>query len=168
MVTATLTINGKDYEVRLTEEQAAEITAPKKVTGFEREECHNIYYCITDTGHIYPITEHKDDGDNNYYASANYYSDRKLAEWCARSDTLNRKMRRWAAEHNTERIDWTDDNSKWYIYYDFKFNEINTDDNATCCSTERVYFQDYPTAKAAITEFGEEIKWLSENRPKWF
>ena len=36
MKTATLTLNGKTYEVQLTDEQAQELTAPKKVTGFER------------------------------------------------------------------------------------------------------------------------------------
>ena len=36
MKTATLTLNGKTYEVQLTDEQITEIEKPKKVTGFGR------------------------------------------------------------------------------------------------------------------------------------
>ena len=38
MKTAKLIIDGKEIEVQLTDEQVEELTAPEKVTGFERAE----------------------------------------------------------------------------------------------------------------------------------
>ena len=168
MTTAKLIINGKEIEVQLTEEQAQELTAQKKVTGFERVDDCTLYYCINEIGQRCNCTECHDDEDKTYYESANYYSDMTLAEWCSRNDTLNRKMRRWAAEHNAAPIDWENSESKWYIYYNCKYEDIEIGENKEYCSAERVYFQDYSTAKAAIEEFGDEIEWLAENRPKWF
>ena len=164
MKTATLTLNGKTYEVQLTDEQITEIEKPKKVTGFGRAEEGEDYFSIDATGTIYSRNMYFEDLYNN----ANYYTDESLAEWCNRNDTLNRKLRRWAAEHNTDTIDWESSESKWYIYYNCKYEDIEIGENKENCSAERVYYQDYSTAEAAIKEFGDEIRWLAENRPKWF
>ena len=164
MKTATLTLNGKEYEVQLTDEQVTEIEKPKKRTGFERAEEGEISFSIDAIGTIYS----RNTCFENLYNNANYYSNETLAEWCNRNDTLNRKMRRWAAEHNIYPIDWENSESKWYIYYNCKYEDIEIGENKENCSAERVYYQDYSTAEAAIKEFGDEIKWLAENRPKWF
>ena len=164
MKTAKLIINGKEYEVQLTDEQVTKIENPKKVTGFERVEEGESCFSIDATGAIYSRNIYFE----NLYNNANYYSNETLAEWCNRNDTLNRKMRRWAAEHNTYPIDWENSESKWYIYYNCKYEDIEIGENKENCSAERVYYQDYLTAVAAIKEFGDEIKWLAENRPKWF
>lgn len=164
MNTAKLIINGKEYEVQLTDEQVTEIEKPKKITGFERVEEGESYFSIDAIGTIYSRNIYFEELYNN----ANYYTDESLAEWCNRNDTLNRKMRRWATEHNTYPIDWESSESKWYIYYNCKYEDIEIGENKENCSAERVYYQDYSTAEAACEEFGEEIKWLAENRPKWF
>lgn len=164
MKTAKLIINGKEYKVQLTDEQVTKIENPKKVTGFEGVEEGESYFSIDATGTIYSRNTYFE----NLYNNANYYSNETLAEWCNRNDTLNRKIRRWAAEHNTHPIDWKNSESKWYIYYNCKYEDIEIGENKENCSVERVYYQDYLTAVAAIEEFGDEIKWLAENRPKWF
>lgn len=164
MKTAKLIINGKEYKAQLTDEQVTEIEKPKKVTGFERVEEGESCFSIDATGAIYSRNTYFE----NLYNNANYYSNETLAEWCNRNDTLNRKMRRWAAEHNTYPIDWENSESKWYIYYNCKYEDIEIGENKENCSAERVYYQDYSTAEAAIEEFGDEIEWLAENRPKWF
>lgn len=168
MTTAKLIINGKEIEVQLTDEQAQELTAQKKVTGFERAKADAYYYSANSLGRKDHFGEYNMNYDDDRYATANYYTDESLAEWCIRNDTLNRKMRRWAAEHNAAPIDWENSESKWYIYYNCKYEYIEIGENKENCSAERVYFQDYSTAIAAIEEFGDEIKWLAENRPKWF
>lgn len=164
MNTAKLIINGKEYIVQLTDEQVTEIEKPKKITGFERVEEGESYFSIDAIGTIYSRNIYFEELYNN----ANYYTDESLAEWCNRNDTLNRKMRRWAAEHNTEPIDWNKRNDKYYIYYDYEESRVAVYDAQCCAHIGEIFFFDYVTAKEAIEEFGEEIKWLAENRPKWF
>ena len=141
----------------------------KKVTGFERVKADETYFHTDGDGEF---SEDYDEGasvDDRRYQNANYYSDATIAEWCIRNDTLNRKMRRWAAEHNTDTIDWEDKFSDTcFISYNYENKEV---DIIHCCATARagvVYFCMREIAEEAIKEFGEEIKWLAENRPKWF
>ena len=165
MNTAKLIINGKTYEVQLTDEQVTEIEKPKKVTGFERVEEGESCFSIDATGTIYSRNEYFE----VLYNNANYYSDETLVEWCNRNDTLNRKMRRWAAEHNATPIDWTNEFPyKYHLYYDFGSETVEAYQSGTYCRTACCYFNTLPIAKAAVEKFGDEIKWLAENRPKWF
>lgn len=169
MTTAKLIINGKEIEVQLTEEQAQELTAQKKVTGFERAKADAYYYAANSVGRKDHFGECNMDYDDDRYATANYYTDESLAEWCIRNDTLNRKMRRWAAEHNTEPIDWeNNDGYKYRIMYDYMTKEISFTSNWTQCGLGVIVFNTIDILEAAIKEFGDEIKWLAENRPKWF
>ena len=169
MTTAKLIINGKEIEVQLTEEQAQELTAQKKVTGFERAKADAYYYAANSVGRKDHFGECNMNYDDDRYATANYYTDESLAEWCIRNDTLNRKMRRWAAEHNTDTIDWEDRFSDTcFISYNYENKEV---DITHCYATARagvVYFCMREIAEEAIKEFGDEIEWLAENRPKWF
>lgn len=169
MKTATLTLNGKTYEVQLTDEQVIEIEEPKKVTGFEMAEEKGRYFFENGYSQEDYALEYHAISDELRYGAANYYTDKKLFEWCLRNDKLNRKMRRWAAEHNTYPIDWEDKFADTcFISYNYERKEV---DIIHCVSTARagvVYFCMREIAEAAITEFGEEIKWLAENRPKWF
>lgn len=169
MTTAKLIINGKEFEVQLTEEQAQELTAQKKVTGFERVKADETYFYTDGDGDFSEDYEAKGVTDDIRYRNANYYSDATIAEWCIRNDTLNRKMRRWAAEHNTDTIDWEDRFSDTcFISYNYEHKEV---DITHCYATARagvVYFCMREIAEEAIKEFGDEIEWLAENRPKWF
>lgn len=168
MKTATLTLNGKTYEVRLTDEQVTEIEKPKKITGFERADEQHSYYFEDGWKVMNRCPEQNSINDENRYVVANYYSDKSLAEWCNRNDILNHKMRRWAAEHNTEPIDWNKRNDKYYIYYNYEESRVSVYETQYCAHIGEIFFFDYVIAKAAIEEFGDEIKWLAENRPKWF
>lgn len=168
MNTAKLIINGKEYEVQLTDEQITEIEKLKKITGFERADEQRYYYFEDDWKVVNYCHEQNSINDENRYVVANYYSDESLAEWCNRNDALNRKMRRWAAEHNETPIDWTKNNDKYYIYYDYEESRVAVYDAQYCAHIGEIFFFDYVIAKAAVEKFGDEIKWLAENRPKWF
>lgn len=170
MTTAKLIIDGKEIKVQISDEQIQELTKPKKVTGFERAELGGTYWLITKDGDICSYTENHLLNDDHNYDSSNYYTDVVLAEWCSRNDTLNYKMRRWAAEHNTHSFDWNDPNNiGFHISY-----ELETSSSFKIYHSyhghlhESVYFATEEIAEEAIKVFGDEIKWLAQNRPKWF
>ena len=138
-----------------------------KVTGFEIADFEKQFYYIGGCGDILSYTDYFAK-QSKEYKSADYYTDKKLAEWCSRSDTLNRKMRRWAAEHNEQEIKWEDrEQPKFFIYYGCATQECRI----TCVHqmiSGDIFFSTEEIAEAAIAEFGDEIKWLAENRPEWF
>ena len=101
MKAAKVIIDNREIEVQLTDEQVKELTTPKKVTGFER---NDDYFYIDSDGDVASNYDANDIISDDHYEVANYYADRSLAEWCAQSDNLTRRMRRWAAEHNTKPI----------------------------------------------------------------
>ena len=170
MKTAKLIIDGKEIEVQLSDEQVEELTTSKKVTGFERAKVGERYELVTMFGDINFNYEEESGNDNAFYITANYYTDKELAEWCKRSDTLTRRMRRWAAEHNTEPVNLDDGyfNSEWCIAWDIRTKKVEPYNYCTAIEYGEIYFNTKEIAKAAIEEFGDEIKWLTENRPKWF
>lgn len=167
MKTAKLIIDGKEIKVRLTDEQVKELITSKKVTGFER---NDDYFYIDSDGDVNSNYDANDIISDDHYEVANYYADRSLAEWCAQSDNLTRRMRRWAAEHNPEPIDWSNPAriERWCILYDPVTHKFDARPLNCLIHTCEVYFSTKELAEAAIKEFGDEIFVLAENRPKWF
>lgn len=167
MKTAKLIIDGKEIEVQISDKQVEELTAPEKVTGFERGDKY--WYIDPEFDVVSRYDEH-DETTDFIYKVVNYYTDKELAKWCNRSDILTRQMRRWAAEHNAESVNLDDGyyNGGWCIAWDVETNKVEP---YNCCTTiehGKVYFNTKEIAEAAIKEFGDEIRWLAEDRPKWF
>ena len=46
--------------------------------------------------------------------------------------------------------------------------EISFTSNFAQCGLGVIVFNTIDILESAVTEFGDEIKWLAENRPKWF
>lgn len=165
MKTAKLIIDGKEIEVQISDKQVKELTASEKVTGFERADN---YLYIDSEGDVEVGHDKDDRSSNHHYAVANYYTNGKLAQWCRRSDKLAHKMRRWAAEHNSKPISLNGDEIRWYITWSDNIKSAEVNFCFFPIRHQDVYFETQGIAEAAIKEFGEEIKWLTENRPKWF
>ena len=165
MKTAKLIIDGNEIEVQLTDEQVEELTASEKVTGFERADS---YLYIDSEGDVGLGYDEDDINSDCHYAVANYYTDNALAQWCRRSDNLTRRMRRWAAEHNPKPIYLYDAEPQWYLTWNIKTKTVEAYFNINSIDVGKAFFKTRELAEAAIEEFGDEIKWLTENRPKWF
>lgn len=165
MKTAKLIIDGNEIEVQLTDEQVEELTASEKVTGFERADS---YLYIDSEGDVGLGYDEDDINSDCHYAVANYYTDNALAQWCRRSDNLTRRMRRWAAEHNPKPIYLYDAEPQWYLTWNNKTKTVEAYFNINSIDFGKAFFKTRELAEAAIEEFGDEIKWLTENRPKWF
>ena len=75
-----------------------------------------------------------------------------------------KKLERYAEEHNTEKIDWQDEEQeKWYIDYYPLAGDITTQYTTCCQSMNEVYFTSKEALDNAIKEIGEDnIKKLFE------
>lgn len=98
--------------------------------------------------------------DDLIYQAGNYYSDKTIAENNARADTLMRKLRRFAVEHNEEKLDWDSvAQSKFFIAFNYDEGNFEIDEDTWYRLLGGIYFDEYTTAQAAIEEFKDELIW---------
>lgn len=155
---AKLTINGKEFEVEISEEQVQALTEKKKKTGYERVGQREIYYIEIDNGNTNHYSESFDVFDCERYECANYYSDRTVAENNARADKLYRQLRRFAVEHRETAIDWNNDSITKYSI-DFFCGEIIVGETLTWRGFADIYFDTKESAQLAIDTFKDELIW---------
>ena len=158
---AKLIIEGKEIEVEISEEECKKIQPPEeKETGYERVSESDTYFYANSRGYVETCTEDYYSVDNEYYESANYYSDKPVAENNARADKLMRQLRRFAVEHRECGVNFSDINTaKFYIYYDYRGYKL---ESASTFSSEvfgTIHFDSKETAQAAIDEFHDELIW---------
>ena len=158
---ATLIIEGKEIEIEISEEEYKKLQPPKeKKTGYERVPESDIYFYANSRGYVETACEDYCDVDNEYYESANYYSDKTVAENNARADNLMRQLRRFSVEHRECGVNFNDIKTKKYcIYYDYGSNELDSTYTVCVKSFGAIYFDSKETAQAAIDEFHDELIW---------
>ena len=156
---AKLTIDGKEFEVEITEEQVQALTETKKKTGYERVAHEKIYYIETVTGESDTLMECHNDVDRNHYHSADYYSDKTVAENNARADMLYRQLRRFAVEHREFDNNWDGRRDHYFITFDTDASKIIIDYNDTYKGFSTIYFDTERTAQLAIETFKDELIW---------
>ena len=125
-----------------------------KHTGYEKAE---EYYYIGVNGDIRKISQ-EDCGF--LYDCANYYSDINVARECNRADTLMRKLRRFAAEHDGCAAPGESDT--WYITYyypDESFEVRRAEYDCENFTPGMVLFKSEKAAQDAIDEFADELYW---------
>ena len=95
----TLTVNGKPVKATVDDKEIREAMGEKqeKRTGYE---CRWDGYAVTEEGDVADLCFQSDElcEDSDEYQTANFYTDKKVAENNARADALMRKLRRFAAE----------------------------------------------------------------------
>lgn len=153
----------KDIEVDITEEELAKLAEPQKLsklTGYERVQKDDTYYCVGSCSDTQWLREAFDGVDDDYYNNANYYTSKELAENNARADKLMRQLRRFAVEHREREINWKDtDQSKWSIGFDYNRNELYTYDKLCSRVFGVTYFSSKDVANSAATAFHDELIW---------
>ena len=122
-----------------------------KHTGYEKTDA---YFYIGVDGDL-----HKNTGPaGSLYDCANYYSDINVARECSRADTLMRKLRRFAAEHDGCAVPGESDT--WYITYyypDESFEVRRAEYDCKNFTPGMVLFRSEKAAQDAIDEFADEL-----------
>ena len=155
---AKLIIEDKEIEIEISEEEYKKLQPSE--TGYERVSESDIYFYVNSRGYVETGCEDCYDVDNEYYESANYYSDKTVAENNARADKLMRQLRRFSVEHRGWGVNLNDiDTKKNYICYDCEDNELRTSFMFSSRIFGVIYFDSEETAQSAIDEFHDELIW---------
>ena len=155
---AKLIIENKEIEIEISEEEYKKLHPSE--TGYERVPESDIYFYANTKGDVETACEDYYDVDDEYYESANYYSDKTVAENNARADKLMRQLRRFSVEHRERGVNLNDTNTqKHCIYYDYENDKLGG--GLALCSKffGTIYFDSKKTAQAAIDEFHNELIW---------
>ena len=159
MKNAKLIIDGKEIEVKISEEDLEKLT-DKRATGYERVRSGSTYY--TDScGAVKTFTKCAPDSkiDEEVYKSGNYYSDPDVAVSNIRADNLMRQLRRFAVENRKTNLNWTNENQyKYYLYYDYLEEEFFISANSWR-GFGQIYFDTEEIAQSAIITFKDELLW---------
>lgn len=151
-------IDNVEMEVLVSEEELAKLTEKKqKKTGYERAK-YGEYYVMTGDSKVLCEDDVGASYDDNAYESANYYTDKTLAENNARADKLLRQLRRFAVE-TCEEVEWDIGNRHYYIYYDHDDEEIRPGYVCKQQIISTVYFDSLENAQKAIYAFKNELIW---------
>ena len=155
---ATLIIEGKEIEIEISEEEYKKLHPSE--TGYERVPESDIYFYANTKGDVETACEDCYDVDDEYYESANYYSDKTVAENNARADKLVRQLRRFAVEHREPGINFNNANTaKFYIICDYENDELRATYTSYAKVFGAIYFDSREVANAAIDKFHDELIW---------
>ena len=158
---AKLIIENKEIEIEISEEEYKKLQpSEEKKTGYERVPESDIYFYANTKGDVETACEDCYDIDDEYYESANYYSDKTVAENNARADKLMRQLRRFSVEHRERGVNLNDTNTKKYcIYYDYGNNTLGAAFTLCAKTFGTILFDSEETARAAIDESHDELIW---------
>ena len=155
---AKLIIKGKEIEIEISEEEYKKLQLSE--TGYERVPESDIYYYAHSRGYIETDCEDYYDVDNESYESANYYSDKTVAENNVRADKLMRQLRRFSVEHRENGINLNDMNTKkFFVTYNYENNEIRPGYTLQVKAFGTICFDSREATQAAIDEFYNELIW---------
>lgn len=158
---AKLIIEGKEIEIEISEEECKKIQLlEEKKTGYERVPKNGKYFYEFGKGDVESDIEDCYDIDDEYYESANYYSDKTVAENNARANKLMRQLRRFSVEHRERGIDLNDINTKkFFVTYNYENNEIQPGYTLQVKAFGTICFGSREATQAAIDEFHDELIW---------
>ena len=148
----------KEIEIEISEEEYKKLQPSE--TGYERVPESDVYFYANTKGDAETACEDCYYIDDKYYASANYYSDKAVAENNARADKLMRQLRRFSVEHRENGINLNDMNTKkFFVTYNYENNEIQPGYTLQVKAFGTICFDSREATQAAINEFHDELIW---------
>lgn len=158
---AKLIIEDKEIEIEISEEEYKKLQpSEEKKTGYERVPEGDYFYYESCRGNAESSIDEYSYIDDEFYASAYYYSSDVVAENNARADKLMRQLRRFAVEHRKDGVNPNDINAKKYcIYYDYRNNTLGTAFTLYAKTFGVTPFDSEETTRAAINAFHDELIW---------
>ena len=155
---AKLIIKGKEIEIEISEEEYKKLYLSE--TGYERVSKSSVYFYVSYNDKVDTTVEDCYDVDNECYESANYYSDKTIAENNARADKLMRQLRRFSVEHREYGVNLNDMNTKkFFVTYNYENNEIQPGYTLQVKAFGTICFDSREATQAAINEFHDELIW---------
>ena len=155
---AKLIIEGKEIEIEISEEEYKKLQPSE--TGYERVSKSDIYFYANSRGYVEIDDDNYYNADDECYESANYYSDKTIAENNARADKLMRQLRRFSVEHRKPGINFNNANTtKFYIICDYENDELRATYTSYAKVFGAIYFDSREVANAAIDKFHDELIW---------
>ena len=155
---ATLIIEGKEIEIEISEEEYKKLQPSE--TGYERVSKSGDYFHESGKGDVESEIEDCYNIDNEYYESANYYSDKTVAENNARADKLMRQLRRFSVEHREDGINLNDIHTKkFFITYNYENNELRLGYTLQLKTFGAICFDSREVVNDAIDKFHDELIW---------
>lgn len=156
---AKLIVEGLEFPIEIQDPELQKLLMPQKKTGYERVGDGHTYSFVNSWNDVLTMDDNGQDDDLRY-ETANYYSDRTIAENNARADALMRQLRRFAVENREQKVDWENDYQlKYSIYYDYTSKTLGIDSDSIYNSYGIVYFDSETITKQAIDIFHDELIW---------
>ena len=158
---AKLIVEGKEFPIEIQDPELQKLLTSQKKTGYERVGAGQKYWVQNIRGDVCWDTESVYfTGNNEFYDSANYYSDETIAKNNIRADTLMRKLRRFAVEHREKTINWDNKKqNKYSIFYDYSSHEVMVGTDIFLRYHGTIYFDSGEAAQLAIDTFHDELVW---------
>lgn len=143
-----LVINGK--RVDLTEEQIEKLGLEiEKKSPFVRAKGEN-YFSISNDGKVKKYFDGTHYPAIYNYMVANYCTDKELMTARAKEEVLSRLLWRFSMENGGDKIDWTKNEAKYYVYKNNLDNEYETAYSVFNSTLGVVYFNCLQVAQEAI------------------
>lgn len=143
-----LVINGK--RVDLTEEQIKQLGLEiEKKSPFVRAKGEN-YFSISNDGKVKKYFDGTHYPAIYNYMVANYCTDKEIMTARAKEEVLSRLLWRFSMENGGDKIDWTKNEAKYYVYKNNLDNEYETAYSVFNSTLGVVYFNCLQVAQEAI------------------
>ena len=130
----------------------------KRLTGMEKIRKKGIYYYISGEGTSCESCNLESNTDKRRYETANYYSDKGLCDVDSRADTLMRKIRKYAREHNDFK---TTNDVPVCIFYNFHYG-LGISNYESYMTTFHNFIFTESTALEIIDKYGKDLLWYFE------